>query len=487
MMAENFTSTTTTAADAAVPNGNLFARLLFASIACTFVAGFPVGACARQESIWRTDAEVAAKESQSTGKDMLLLFTGSDWCPPCKLLEEHILSQPAFADGVRDKFILLMFDFPQEKELPADLVKQNQQWADKYGVEGFPTLVLVDREQRPFGITGFRDEPPAQFVEKLVEMQKARAVRDDFLGKAAAASGLERARLLDQALSAMTSTIVETWYEDVLDQIDTLDPNDETGLREKYFAQRDRERWESVMSSIAMVTRLQEPEQAIAFIDQALAENRLPVDLWLHAQNSKVKLLRVMKKVDEANQLIDQMVQAEGIDAEHRQRLVNNKAWYLTSLGRSEEAIAWLEAQIVAFPENLLMTIAAGDVYDSLGKSAEAIAAYDRAFVAAAGNPEALLEVAQAKADLEAQLNKVDDAMKTLDRVTEDPNLPARIRSLGLLHKSMILRQAGRRRLAILAENRAQEIVESGSEKAEIQRLIEKLHRKFDAAGQVGD
>jgi tetratricopeptide (TPR) repeat protein len=442
---------------------------------------------AQENELWRTDADVAAKEAASTGRDMLLLFTGSDWCPPCKLLEERILSQPVFADGVRDKFTLLKFDFPQEKELPADLVKQNQEWADKFGVEAFPTLILVDKELRPFAITGFRDEPPAEFVEQLVAMQTSRVTRDEFLSKAAAATGLERAKLLDQALSAMKSSIVETWYQDVLDQIDVLDPNDETGLREKYFAQRDRERWESIMSSIAMVARLQEPEQAVSFIDQAIADGRLPLEMWLHAQNTKVKLLRGINKVEEANKLIDEMVLAEGLDDEQRQRLITNKAWYLTSLGRGEDAIRYLEEQILAIPVNLLLVIGVGDVCDSLGKSAEAIAAYDRALLASAGNPEALLEVSQAKADLEAQLNKVDDAIKTLDRVSEDANLPAGIRAHALLHKSMILRPAGRRRLAILAENRALEIVEPGKERAEIQKLVDKLHRKFEAVGETGD
>jgi len=36
---------------------------------------------------WLTDLEEAKKESATSNKPILIYFTGSDWCPPCKMLK----------------------------------------------------------------------------------------------------------------------------------------------------------------------------------------------------------------------------------------------------------------------------------------------------------------------------------------------------------------------------------------------------------------
>ena len=64
--------------------------------------------------------------------------------------------------------------------------------------------------------------------------------------------------------------------------------------------------------------------------------------------------------------------------------------------------------------------------------------------------------------------------------ISEAGCFPAWLRAQGLLHKSLLLRESGRRRAAILAENRAVELVETVEEKAEIQKLIDQFRRKFD-------
>jgi len=47
-----------------------------------------------------TDVKAAIEEALEQDKDILLLFTGSDWCPPCKKLESEVFSQQEFLDGV---------------------------------------------------------------------------------------------------------------------------------------------------------------------------------------------------------------------------------------------------------------------------------------------------------------------------------------------------------------------------------------------------
>lgn len=461
----------------------LTSLLTMASVFCVILSGAVAPVQAWQDEhgeSWKTDAEAAVEQASEEKRDMFLLFTGSDWCPPCIKLEQQILGESDFLDQAKKDFVLVMFDFPQNTTLSPEVEKQNNDWASRYGVEGFPTVVLVDHEQKPYAFTGFRDEGPGAYLNHIKELQQARETRDKFLKEAADATGLERANLLDQALSALDSTIVEVYYTELVEEIGELDKDDEAGLRTKYFAQRDREIRKAVMSSISMVARLRKPEDAIDFIDETLAEHKLPIEMLLIAQTTKLRLLRQLDRVEAANELIDQMIDADGVDSSTRQRLIVNKSYYLTSLGKTEDAFAELDRQIGASPENLLLTIAKGELHDSQGQFEEAVRFYDKAIMAAASEPQVLVEVVGAKADAQVELKLVEQAIKTLDSVVDNEAIPGKVRAEALLHKALILRENGRRRAAILSENKAVEIVEDVNQKAEIQKLVDQFRRKFD-------
>ena len=434
-----------------------------------------------EESNWTTDAEAASEIAQQEHRDMLLLFTGSDWCPPCIKLEEQILSQAGFSEKATESFVLVKFDFPQNTPISRELELQNSEWASRFGVEGFPTLVLLDHTQKPYAFTGFRDESPDAYLAHLDELQKARKSRDEFLKKAADATGLDRARFLDEALSAMDPDIVKVYYTGLVEEIGNLDKEDEAGLRTKYFAARDREHRKAVMSNIALVARLGEPNVAIVFIDEALAENKLPTNLLLIAQAAKLRLLRGLDRIEDANRLVDQMIDTPGIEPTARQRLIINKVYYLVSLDKSDDAFQELEKHIKSSPENLLLSIANGELHDSQGQFEQAVKSYDECMMAAAGQPDILAKIVGAKADALVDLNRIDQALAALDTVTNNEGIPGKIRAETLLHRSLILRENGRRRAAILAENKAVEIVDSVAEKAEIQKLVDQFRRKFDS------
>ena len=95
---------------------------------------------------WSHDFEAAKKQAASEKKDLLMDFTGSDWCGWCIKLEKEVLSQKAFKDFAAQNLILMEADFPKKKELPADLKKQNEALKKQYLNGGYPTIYLVDAE-----------------------------------------------------------------------------------------------------------------------------------------------------------------------------------------------------------------------------------------------------------------------------------------------------------------------------------------------------
>jgi predicted RNA polymerase sigma factor len=84
-----------------------------------------------------------------------------------------------------------------------------------------------------------------------------------------------------------------------------------------------------------------------------------------------------------------------------------------------------------------------------------------------------------AKADALYAVDKATEALQALDNYADDTQMPSDLRGEALLHKAMIMRDMNRSRQARLAENRAIEITESAQERAEMQKIVERLRKKF--------
>ncbi len=116
---------------------------------------------------WMTDYEAALERAEEVGRPVLVNFTGSDWCPPCIRLEAEVFSQPEFRRFAEKELVLLIVDFPRRKELPSELQQQNQELAERYGIRGFPTIVLLNHEGAVIGQTGYRPGGVEKYVEHL--------------------------------------------------------------------------------------------------------------------------------------------------------------------------------------------------------------------------------------------------------------------------------------------------------------------------------
>jgi protein disulfide-isomerase len=93
---------------------------------------------------WETNYKAALDQAAKQDKMVLLDFTGSDWCGWCIKLRKDTFSKPEFQKFAEEKLVLVELDFPRAKEQSVNLKKQNQELAEKFGIEGFPTLVLLD-------------------------------------------------------------------------------------------------------------------------------------------------------------------------------------------------------------------------------------------------------------------------------------------------------------------------------------------------------
>ena len=119
-------------------------------------------------AVWETDAATAMEQARARKCRVLILFTGSDWCPWCQKMEAEVYSQPGFARYSRENLVLLKLDFPRHSPQPDDLKAQNAGLQSRYGVTGFPQAVVVDAGGRILKrVKGYREGGPSRFIEMI--------------------------------------------------------------------------------------------------------------------------------------------------------------------------------------------------------------------------------------------------------------------------------------------------------------------------------
>ncbi len=116
---------------------------------------------------WTEDVAQAQRIARDHDRPLLLDFTGSDWCGWCKKLDAEIFSTEQFKDYAKANLVLVAVDFPKAKPQSNAVKARNMQLAQKYRVEGFPTLVVVSADGKELGRTGYAKGGPEPFVENL--------------------------------------------------------------------------------------------------------------------------------------------------------------------------------------------------------------------------------------------------------------------------------------------------------------------------------
>lgn len=123
-----------------------------------------------KEIKWYDNYEAASQASRDQSKPMVLFFTGSDWCGWCHKLESESLDTKEFSDAVGDKFIFVKLDYPMKRKLDEKTTASNQELKKRYDVRGFPTLIILDRNQKQIGVTGYKAGGGRQYGEHLNSM-----------------------------------------------------------------------------------------------------------------------------------------------------------------------------------------------------------------------------------------------------------------------------------------------------------------------------
>jgi len=124
------------------------------------------------EGTWLTDFAKAQETAKQDKKLLLMDFTGSDWCPPCKQLHKNVFLSKEFNEFAKEHLVLLLVDFPNSKPQSAEQKKANNSLAQKFKVRVFPTIVVLDSSGKQISFeTGYDGQSPKDFVANLQKLK----------------------------------------------------------------------------------------------------------------------------------------------------------------------------------------------------------------------------------------------------------------------------------------------------------------------------
>lgn len=178
---------------------------------------------------WVTNLDEAKKQAAAQNKDLLIEFTGSDWCPPCKMLKAKVFDTKEFNDFAKEGFILVELDFPRQKQLEPAAAQANQKAATEYNVGGYPTVILATADGKPYG--GFvggknKFDDVKNIIDQGTEQKK---VIETALKQAQELKGDDKLKALINAFKAVPQKY-QSFYTDLKQEVIALDPEDTAGF-----------------------------------------------------------------------------------------------------------------------------------------------------------------------------------------------------------------------------------------------------------------
>jgi thioredoxin-related protein len=124
---------------------------------------------------WKKDFEEAKSLAENENKNILLVFSGSDWCGPCMKLDNVVWKSAEFQIESDRSWVIYKADFPKKKanKLTPELTEKNNKLAEKYNKNGsFPLVLLLDKNGKVLGMTGFKNISATDYISLIHSFEK---------------------------------------------------------------------------------------------------------------------------------------------------------------------------------------------------------------------------------------------------------------------------------------------------------------------------
>lgn len=121
---------------------------------------------------WCEDYSKSKELSQRNSKPILILFTGTSWCPACMKLEREVINNPRFAQAVGNNFIFYKAEFSEPTE-EAMMRSPDKALVDRYGIKAFPTMIVIDGNGKQLFTVNYRAGGVDSYAQELNQKLQA--------------------------------------------------------------------------------------------------------------------------------------------------------------------------------------------------------------------------------------------------------------------------------------------------------------------------
>ena len=110
---------------------------------------------------WLNKLEPALVQAKKENKKVLILSTGSDWCPPCKKFGSVCLPSEEFKTFVKANLVPVYLDLPRRKNMPSAQLAYNRNIIAKLGLNrSVPTFAILNSQGETLAqFSGFSSTP----------------------------------------------------------------------------------------------------------------------------------------------------------------------------------------------------------------------------------------------------------------------------------------------------------------------------------------
>jgi len=120
-------------------------------------------------AVWLTDIAAAQATAAREKKLILALFTGSDWCPPCRQFEAEVAHDEQFGGIFSGSFVFFKSDWLRNTPQPEAVQDEVGRLKRKYWVQSYPTLLVLNAEGEKLARVEWTKVQEGSFKEAMIE------------------------------------------------------------------------------------------------------------------------------------------------------------------------------------------------------------------------------------------------------------------------------------------------------------------------------
>lgn len=113
---------------------------------------------------WSKKLDAALKDAKEYDLPVMVLFTGTSWCPYCVKLENEVLSKSEFKRLAGGKMLAVKYECPT----PGGYTPEGKKKAQQFKIKGVPHYVILNKDGKVIGDGGYhKGITPKELVEKI--------------------------------------------------------------------------------------------------------------------------------------------------------------------------------------------------------------------------------------------------------------------------------------------------------------------------------